>query len=307
MLSRALSVSLVIPNYNGRALLRQHLPAVLASANGAEIIVVDDASTDDSVALLEEKFPEVKIVKHPKNRRFAAACNSGVAAAGGEIVVLLNSDVSPQKDFLDPLVAHFADQKVFAVGCLEIQPEGKKAGRSGADFKRGLMVHWRSNNQETGPTAWVAGGSGAFRKSMWEELNGMDTLFRPAYEEDRDICYRAMKRGWQVEFEAKSVVHHHHESTNTSALGRQKMTIASYKNHLLFVWKNITNWRLFGIHLMWLPYHLTITSIRSKGLFLIGFFQALGQLIEVLPKRNHEASEGRVSDGEIIAKIKSLA
>ena len=102
MASSNWSVSLIIPNYNGRQLLAENLPQVMAAARGAEVIVVDDASTDDSVAWLKQRYPLVRLVSLKQNRRFARACNAGVKAARGEIVVLLNNDVSPQVDFLTP-------------------------------------------------------------------------------------------------------------------------------------------------------------------------------------------------------------
>ncbi len=94
-----MKISVVIPNYNGQKLLAKNLSKVIAVCKNCETIVVDDASTDDSVQFLQIKFPKVKIVKHKKNKRFAVACNSGVKAAQGEIVILLNSDVVPEKDF----------------------------------------------------------------------------------------------------------------------------------------------------------------------------------------------------------------
>jgi len=295
-----IKASIVIPNYNGRELLEKNLPAVIkacqewaksgppAGEASWEIIVVDDASTDETVAFLKEEFPQVKIVVHNKNQRFAAACNSGVKAAKGEIAVLLNNDVSPEPKFLRPLLKNFSDPKVFAVGCKERDfKEGKIvwSGRGLMSFKRGLMVHWRAKDQTQKTTGWVAAGSGAYDRKKWQEIGGMDTLFRPAYEEDRDISYRALKHGWKILFEPKSVVDHHHETTNIETFGLRKIKIASFKNQFLFVWKNITDWQHLLSHLTWLPYHLTFTCWRSRGLLSIGFFWALIQLPEVIISR----------------------
>jgi O-antigen biosynthesis protein len=297
-----ISVSIIIPNYNGRNLLAKHLPAVVHAAGNAEIIVVDDASTDDSVAYLKKRFPQIKIMTHSKNLRFAAACNTGVAAATGEVVVLLNTDVSPEPDFLPPLIRPFADANVFAVGCAEYGSHTQMvSGRAGGAFKRGLIVHWRSQNQKLDTTFWVTGGSGAFRKSMWQQLNGMDSLFAPAYEEDRDICYRALKRGWHIKFAPQSRVYHEHEHTNQKELGNRRMQTASLKNHLILVWKNITSPALFAQHLAWLPYHLTITNLRTGGLFLPAFMQALASINQIANKRAIESKEEVISDETILA------
>lgn len=288
-----IKVSIVIPNWNGKRLLARNLPAVFAACRewaktGWEIIVVDDASTDDSLAFLKKNYPQIKVVVHQKNQRFAAACNSGVKAAKGKIVVLLNNDVSPRSDFLKPLLANFSDAKVFAVGCKERDVENRKviwSGRGIMRFKRGLVVHWRARDQSRKTTSWVAAGSGAYDREKWLEIGGMDTLFRPAYEEDRDISYRALKHGWKILFEPRSVVDHRHETTNIRVFGPQKIKIFSFKNQFLFVWKNITDPDFLLSHLFWLPYHLIWTNFRSRGLLLIGFLMALKQLPEALKSR----------------------
>lgn len=283
-----MEISLVIPNYNGRRLLEENLPAVLRACPEVEIIVVDDASTDDSVVFLRKNYSQVKVVVHPQNLRFAAACNSGVAVARGRIVVLLNNDVAPEKDFLKPLLTHFTDQKVFSVGCKEKDIVAGKtvfSGRAEGEFKRGVPINWRAKDQTGGETLWTAGGSMAVDRQKWQELGGMDTLFRPAYWEDIDLSWRAKKRGWKVLFEPKSVVNHHHESTNPSAFGKSRMKAFGYKNQFLFLWKNGSTRELIQ-HLLWLPYHLTLGNLRTDGLLGLGFLLALKQLPEAIKSRN---------------------
>jgi len=304
----AIKLSVVITNWNGKELLKKNLPVVISACRswaktGWEIIVVDDASTDDSVAFVEEKYPQLKVVVHQKRRFFAALCNTGVENAKGEIIILLNNDVSPEKDFLLPLVKHFEDQKVFAVGCQEKDIRGGKtiySGRGIMSFKRGLVIHWRAKDQNKLTTDWVAGGNGAFNREKWLELGGMDTLFRPAYEEDRDLSYRASKHGWKVLFEPKSIVNHRHETTNIMAFGSRKIKITSFKNQFLFVWKNITDRGYLLNHLLWLPYHLIFTNLRSRGLLGFGFLLAVKQLPESLKSRKESENLFVKSDRDLI-------
>lgn len=300
---KPLSASIIIPNYNGKQLLEKHLPQVLVAAKGFEVIVVDDASTDDSVTFLTHEYPQVRVLENPKNSRFAHSCNQGVLAATTPVVVLLNNDVSPEPTLLDHLLPYFEDETVFAVGCLEINDNKVKSGRSGMQFSRGIFAHWRSNKQISGNTAWVSGGSGAFSRELWHKLGGMDTLFVPAYEEDRDLSYRALKSGYQVLFEQKAVVYHHHESTNRSALGKNLMLVTSHKNQLLFIWKNVSDLSMLVSHLLFLPYHLCFSSIRTNGRFLLGFLWALTQLPQVLAKRSYDKIE---SDKEILKKLETI-
>ncbi len=173
-----MNISIVIPNYNGKKLLEKNLPKVLQACQkwaktGWEIVVADDASTDDSVAFLKKNYPQVKVIVHQKNQRFAANCNTGVKKAKGKVVVLLNNDVSPEPDFLKPLIKHFKNPKVFAVGCKEKDiKEGKTiySGRGLGEFKRGFLIHWRAKNQNKKDTLWTAGGSMAVHRQKWLEL-----------------------------------------------------------------------------------------------------------------------------------------
>lgn len=290
------SVSIIIPTYNGRSLLHQHLSDVVKAAHTHdEIIIVDDASSDNSVEWLRKEYELVpyetriddtlcyrgtykdvviKVLVNQSNQRFASSCNRGVLSAKSEIIVLLNNDVSPEKDFLPPLLPYFSDQSIFAVGCKELSSNGVVSGKAQAHFERGFYVHNRDHEQKTGITAWVAGGSGAFRRSMWLMLGGFDLDFKPAYGEDIDLSYRAQMRGWQTWFESKSVVHHVHESTNDSVFGQQRIEIMSFKNDFLFMWKN-TRGKILLSHFAWLPYHFVFTTLRSNGRFLQGFIRAL--------------------------------
>ena len=293
-------VAIVIPTYNGKHLLEQNLPQVLASLRPADqLIIVDDASSDGSVVWMRDFFSlrqssrsddficyssiyknrEIKVLVNQSNMRFASSCNRGVESANGEVVVLLNNDVVPKANFLDSLIHHFSDRNVFAVGCKEIatHQNNREFGRSELSFERGFFVHRRASDQNKSETAWVAGGSGAFRKSLWKEIGGFDLRYYPAYWEDIDVSFGAKRRGWKVLFEPQSIVYHNHESTNASVFGKRQVEIMGFKNQILFTWKN-SNFIQLMQHLLWLPYHLTFTTYRSKGEFLLGFLQAVFDL-----------------------------
>lgn len=294
--------SIVIPNYNGAHLLKKNLPKVIAAVKGQEVIVVDDASTDESVVLLRKEFPQIRLLVNQQNLRFARTCNVGVGAASGEIVVLLNSDVYPEEDFLLPLGPHFRSKHTFAVGCLELVDKASR-GKAIGRFEKGLLVHQEAADRKRGVTLWAFGGSAAFSKDKWLKLGGMDHLFRPAYWEDIDLSYRAWKRGWRVFFEPDSRVHHEPESTNVSAFGRKRIRRIASKNQLLFIWKNIHDPDLVREHLLWLPYHLGISLARGDRAFVRGFLPALIQLPEALRGRSIEKKQSRKSDREVLSLI----
>lgn len=309
------NISVVIPTFNGQKLLAQHLPAVAAMLDpGDEIIIVDDASTDNTAEWLQTEIPkyqhqqlQLHLVAHANNRRFAAAVNTGVEAAQHSHVFLLNNDVSPlSPNIKKTLLAWFSDPEFFAVGCAEVNDDSREAqvhGRGTGGWVRGLFMHWYDPNQNANQTLWTAGGSMLFSAAMYRELGGMDELFYPAYEEDRDLSYRALKHGWKIAFEPQARVLHQHETTNSSVFGQRKMQIVSWKNQYLFVWKNCTDLAMLRQHLLWLPYHLVVSGVRSNWTATFGFFQALKQLSPALRQRSVVKKLWKLSDQQVLSQF----
>lgn len=310
-------VSVVIPTYNGRQLLEKHLPDVIkVLTKKDEIIIADDASTDDTIVWLEsikETLQNAGIslrwVVNSKNMRFSATVNAGVEKAKHEYVFLLNNDVSPlTPDSISLLLSWFEDETMFAVGCAEITekvPDARVSGRGTGNFRRGLAVHWYDPNQALSNTLWTTGGSMLFDRKKFLFLGGMDTLYYPAYEEDRDLSYRALKHGWKVYFDPRVRVLHQHESTNASVFGKKKMIDDSWKNQYLFVWKNITDPSFLLQHLFWLPYHLTFSARRSNGAAWRGFWRAVQQLPFALHRRQTVKKLWKLSDKEVFTNAET--
>jgi len=289
-------VSAVIPNYNGRMLLAKHLMSVLRCLRDQDqLVIVDDASTDSSVNWLinfyrlhkVKRVPE-KVIPHDKqayevwegdyhfspskqislmlivnleNLRFGAAANRGVELASGELILLLNSDVSPHEDILSYLLPRLKSD-VFAVACLEVERHKGSiifGGKNTLSFQRGMFIHARAVKFNAGKTAWVTGGSGLYDRAKWLEIGGFDSRYYPAYWEDVDLSWQARKLGWQVLFEPKAIVDHNHESTNKDAFGIQQMQAMSWHNANKFVQKN-ANWKQKILHFLWQPYWIWKTA-----------------------------------------------
>lgn len=305
-----MDISIVVPNYNGEKLLEKSLPKLLEILKNykdgeTEIIIIDDASTDKSVDLLKKYDVEISI--NDKNLGFSSTVNRGVKKAKGEIVILLNTDVFPEKDFLNPLLKHFNDPKVFAVGCMDKSIEGDRAvlrGRGLGEWKRGFLIHRRGEVDKTN-TLWVSGGSGAFRKSIWEKLGGLNELYNPFYWEDIDLSYRALKSDYKVLFEPKSIVIHEHEKgvIRNKYSPFQIKTIA-YKNQFIFVWENATDLDLQFLHLFWLPYNFLQSLLRRDWAFFFGFLKAFILLPKII-KSSFKAQKLFVKkDREVVSKGK---
>lgn len=340
-------ISVIIPNYNGKHLLEKNLAKVIQNCKDCEIIIVDDASTDSSIEFIlseitpslgiemkqitseEERttterswesisrtFKKIKIIKLTKNKGFAFAVNSGLKAAEGNLIVLLNSDVSPRESFLKASLKYFKDPTMFAVGFADLSHEGKRIairGRGCASFKKGFVTHYKSQ-PVSGETLWVSAGSGIFDKKKLLDLGGFDTIFAPFYWEDIDISFRAWQAGYKCIFEPKSKVDHFHEE---GAIKKSKSAFfikkVSYTNQILFVWKNISDPLWLIQHLLWLPYHFAKALMTFDVAFFAGFLWALikvpslifdSSLIihsprEVLAKRGHST----LSDREVLARF----
>jgi len=194
--------------------LQQHV-----SPADAEIIVVDDGSTDDTIEMIESRFSEVKLISHEKNKGFGEACNTGVARASHDIVVLLNNDIVATEPFLDPLLSYFADDSVFAVNPRVYQSRSEKPG---GGLVRGYMhcgllrLRWSESDLERSaacPTLYANGAATAMCRDKFLKLGGFDILYAPFYSEDLDLSYRAWRRGWKVRYEPGSLLTHGHGAT----------------------------------------------------------------------------------------------
>lgn len=287
-----ISVSIIIPNWNGAKLLRKYLPKVLEAANGAEVIIVDDCSTDDSVEVVKANFPTVKIIIKESNSGFAKSVNVGVQQSQGDVVVLLNTDVVPENGFLIPLLSHFSDPNLFAVGCMEKNTEKDGVvmrGRSIAHWQKGFYIHARGEVNKT-DTAWASGGSAAFRKSLWIKFHGMDTIFNPFYWEDIDLSYRASKAGYSIVFEPLSIVWHFHEQGSIKTqFQKDKVSRVVYRNQFIFIWKNVTDPMLFLEHLLWAPIRIIQECLKGDTTMFFGFLLAMGKIPQILRQRgDHE-------------------
>lgn len=293
------SVSVIIPTYNGLDLLRVNLPKVIeAKKNEAnninEVVVVDDGSTDGSVSFIKENFPEVKLIKHKIRRGFPSAVNTGVRSSNGELIALLNNDVSPEKNFLLPVLNHFQDPKVFGVSFHE-----RGYGWATGSFNSGYIeIGMGGETDKVHQSFFVSGGSAVFSRKIWSELGGMDEkLFSPFYWEDLDICYRAQKRGYINLWEPNSHVLHLHEST-IGKLPKRYVAKIRERNRLLFIWKNIHSAILLRKHVG----AVIIRSLRHPG-YILAVMAAFFKLSSVLKLRRKEIKESKVSDEAVFSRF----
>lgn len=294
-----LKVSVVMPNINGELLLAKNLPFLLKAKskvenNILEIIVVDDGSWDGSISLLKSKFPEIKLIKHKVNRGFSAAVNTGARASKGDLILLINTDVIPNEDFLIPVFKHFKDPKTFAVSLHE-----RGYGGARGFFSEGyIQLGMSKESKKPQESFYVSGGSGVFSRKIWTELGGMDEkLLSPFYWEDIDLCFRAWKRGYRNLWEPNGIVTHKHEST-ISKFPKVYVARVKERNQLLMLWKNIHSKSLMSKHII----GIFLRCLRHPGYIRI-ILMAFARLGVAMKARTKEIRESKLSDEAVFQKF----
>ncbi len=304
-------ITIIIPNYNGEEVLKSNLPKVIdASYNKVfEIIIVDDASTDKSVEIIKQQFPQIKLIEKLKNEGFSSTVNVGVKNASTKLVCLLNSDVIPNENFLENTLSYFDDQDTAAVGMVDISDDDKTHGRGKFIFHKGFLLHNRFDREdlaiESGITGWVSGGSGVFSKKIWDDLGGLDEIYNPFYFEDVDYGYRAWKSGYKMYVEKNATVSHiHKKGSIKSNYNENKIKITSYRNQFIFSWKNLTDLNLLMTHIMWIPINLVLALLKGDYQIIKGFMLASESLQRVINSRKDKIRLFTQRDDEIIMKFK---
>lgn len=296
-----MQINVVLPNYNGGEMLAAALETLLQCAPGdTDVVVVDDASTDGSVDLLRDRFPDVRTIARTSNGGFSAAANDGIRATDGEFLVLLNNDVEVTQGFLDPILPLFADDSVFAVGTRVVTPSlgGLDDGAKRLLWHHGMfMVDNQQHVGEVKPVPFASGCAAVYRMSMLKELGGFDEAYSPFYWEDVDLCYRAWKRGWRSLYQPASAVVHAHSAT-ISKLGKRGTDAVKARNSLLFLWRNIDDERLRREHRRWLPLVLAKRVACRDYAYLAGWRQAMARRRDAEEARRRDSRHRVLSDNE---------
>lgn len=210
------SVSIVVPVYGNWEYTRRCLQSIALTRGEIplEVIVVDDASPDDSLARLRE-VEGIRVVEHVTNTGYVGACNSGISAASGEYVVLLNNDTRVDPDWLAPLVRAMADTTIGLVGSRLVYPDGRLQEAGGIIFSDASGWNYGKFADPEDPAYtyrrdvdYVSGASIMVRRDVLTRLGGLDPLFAPAYYDDADLAFSVRALGLRTVYEPTSVVIH---------------------------------------------------------------------------------------------------
>jgi GT2 family glycosyltransferase len=242
------SASIVIPNFNGADHLETCLSSLTAleySGSSYEVVVVDNASTDRSVELIKERFPQVKIVQTGANLGFAGACNRGAQASSGAVVAFLNNDMRVEPDWLSELVRPLSEQaNVAATGGKILSWDGKAIDFVGGTvnfYGHGFQpLHGRpaedSAGQEPRPFLFACGGAMAIWRDLFLSAGGFDEDYF-AFFEDIDLGWRLWVLGYEVHFVPSAVAYHRGHATG-SKMPAHQLRLLYERNALATVIKN---------------------------------------------------------------------
>jgi GT2 family glycosyltransferase len=287
-------VHILVLNFNGRALLEECLPSVVASARSATsrcpVSVIDNDSSDDSVAWLERTWPEVGILR--ASNRGLVSFNDAVAWVREPIVMLLNNDVKLAHGCVDHLTRTFGRYPdCFIAGPLCWTFDGCYEGtHSDLCFRRGL-VHTRLNPEgvtvSTGVVNYTASAGAvlAVSREKFLAVGGFDSLFLPGRYEDLDLAFRGWLAGWKAYFVPEAVAYHKGSATFGTCFGRHESDSLDVRNSLLFAWKHLREPRHLGVHLAYLLMRIARAVVTGQRDFLTGLAGALHRLPDALQRR----------------------
>lgn len=297
-----MKVAVVILNYNGSAMLAGFLPSVVKYSQGAEIVVADNASADDSLAVLTERFPMVRIVALDRNYGFADGYNKALEQVDTDLIVLLNSDVEVCEGWLEPMQA-LMEERADVVACqpkilaynrkTHFEYAGAAGGfldRYGYPYCRGRLFDCveADNGQYDDVTRifWATGAAMMVRRDAFFDAGGFDGRFF-AHMEEVDLCWRMLARGGAIYAVPQSKVYH--VGAATLSKGNPHKTFLNFRNNLLMLYKNLPQNELNGVMRM----RLILDYVAALKFLLTG---SLGDFKAVLrARREYRRMRGEYS------------
>ncbi|SVC30526.1 uncharacterized protein METZ01_LOCUS283380 [marine metagenome] len=303
-------ITIIITNWNGSKLLKECLPTILEAVkfdhhHFYEVMVIDDCSSDNSLEVLAEEFPEVRVEKTPRNLGFQEANNFAVKLAESEIVMPMNNDIKLDPEALFYLAKHFNSRDMFAVSgkVFAFDQTTFLYGNRGGYFQKGHFHLYEKPPEDNSQTLFACGGAFMVNRQKYLELGGFDSMYHPLYYEEIDLSYRALKRGWKIYYEPKSIAYHKVQATITKQEKHRQISLISARNNYLFVWKNILDRSMTLTFIFYIPLFLLRDLFLFKSRFWIAFYMALKRLPKALKGRSFERSDVIYTDREILSRI----
>ena len=251
-------LAVVILNWNGKDFLQRFLPSLIANTPSyAEIIVADNASKDDSVSMMRERFPYIRLIQNAKNGGFSKGYNEALSQIDAEYYCLLNSDVEVAPHWIEPIIDRMDEDaqigamqpKLLAYDAPDSFEYAGAAGgfidKFGYPFCRGRLfgIVEKDEGQYDSEIEifWASGAALFVRSEIYHQLGGLDEDFF-AHMEEIDFCWRLKNNGYKILVSPKSVVYH--VGGGTLPKKNSLKTYLNFRNNLFLLLKNLPKNRL---------------------------------------------------------------
>ncbi|HEY2846602.1 MAG TPA: glycosyltransferase, partial [Pyrinomonadaceae bacterium] len=260
-----------------------------------EIIVVDDASTDETADMLAAFGRQLTIVSNEENRGFVDSCNAGAAAARGKYIVFLNNDTVVLPRWLDALVETAeADEDVGAVGSMFLYPDGRIQEAGGIIWNDGRAFHYAWSGSARArkysfarDVDYCSGASLLIRRDLFETLGGFDRRYAPGYYEDADLCLSVWGHGKRVVYQpASRLVHYEGGTAGTNLSSGMKRFQEINQPKFFEKWQRV----LLNDHLPHTPENIELASDRGRSKSIVLVFD------ERLPTPDRDAGSLRMQN-----------
>ena len=304
-------VCIVVPNWNGEDFIAKCLSSLVQQTQKCQIIVVDNGSTDNSVEIINKKFPKVDLIELDENRGFSGGVNKGIQKAikeNFEYIALFNNDAIASKDWLKNLVndakkhknVGIITGKLLHIDKKHIDSTGDMYSVYGMPFPRGRNELDKGQYDKAEEVFGATGGASLYKTKMLKQIGLFDEDFF-AYFEDVDISFRAQLAGWNVWYEPKAIAYHH--IGGTSAKMGSFARYHSIKNFVLLYNKNMPGWLYWKYKplFLWQLARIKLGCVRDKQfrVFLRAFGKSVTLMPSTLAKRSKIQQERTVSSAYI--------
>ncbi|RYU91772.1 glycosyltransferase family 2 protein [Emticicia agri] len=282
-------VAIVILNYNGQGFLEKFLPAVIQNAEDCEIVVADNASTDNSVTFLKQTYPAIRLIQLPHNGGFTGGYNEALKQVQATYYVLLNSDIEVTPNWVNPVI-ELMDANPKIAACQPKMRDYYKpayfeyAGAAGGyidwlgyPFCRGRIFDTceadTGQYDDTREIFWATGACMFVRADVFHQLGGFDTRFF-AHMEEIDLCWRMKNAGHQIYYSPASTVYH--VGGGTLHKSNPRKTFLNYRNGLAMLYKNLPANGLFTTIFA----RLVLDGISSIKFLMAGSFKDIWAILK---------------------------
>lgn len=256
-------IAVVILNWNGKRFLEKFLPFLIANNTaGAELIVADNASSDDSIEFLQKKYPEIRIIRNPENYGFAKGYNVALSQVEASYYVLLNSDIEVTPKWIEPVIELMDKDKTIAAAQPKIRSYDERekfeyAGAAGGfidkygyPFCQGRIFQElevdRGQFDEEKEIFWATGACLFVRADLYRDSGGLDDDFF-AHMEEIDFCWRMKNQGYKIMYCPSSLIFH--VGGGTLPKKNPKKTYLNFRNNFILLYKNLPSSQLLWVFL----------------------------------------------------------